>query len=250
VVGKITGIEAVRARELGRLFDHRYGPQLPDDDAGIDDARLMLSQLVALPNAAERVGHFLDLRTPWLIGPEREREIEHAFRSGPGHFTADEVAQRLGVDLATRTALRLTTIGAIDRDAVKRKEDRRRRRAGADQERRARRSRAKAAANGAAGRGRPPRKSRIAQVRDTLLNDGLPPPLCHSPASSSCCWPLFKKGDVRVSGCLPRASSHEIFLRPRRAPAAAAGLAALPAAVDGADRSPRWLVPNAAEIRR
>jgi hypothetical protein len=167
-VGKITGIESVRARELGRLFDHRYGPTLPDDDAGLDDARLMLSQLITLPHASERVQHFLDLRCPWLVGEDRDREVEAAFRNGPARLTADEIAVRLGVDIETRSRLRLTTIGAVDRDSAARKEDRRRRRAAAEKERRARKARAKAAVQGTDVNNRKPENGRTAYIRGIL----------------------------------------------------------------------------------
>jgi hypothetical protein len=176
-VGKpISGIEAVRSRELGRLFDHRWGQQLPDDDAGRDDMRLMLGLLAALPNASERVRHFLELRCPWLADAERDAEVEAAFRSGPSRLTADEIAQRLGVDLATRTRLRLTTIGAIDRDAAARMEDRRRRKAAAERERRAKNARAKAAAQMPSAKRSPAEIPRTAYVLELLRDEAFAAP--------------------------------------------------------------------------
>lgn len=114
-------VASLRVGELARIFTHRYGSKLPDDDAGRDDVALMLSHLAHLPNATARMNHFLELRAPWMNRDEREA-VKQLAVTGNARWNADELAMRLGLNFAERTALRITTIGAIDADAGQRAE--------------------------------------------------------------------------------------------------------------------------------
>src|SRR5262249_8839030 len=55
-----------RVSELTRLFRSRYGTKLTDDDAGRDDAFVMVSHLVRRPDAVRRMRAWLDLWCPWM----------------------------------------------------------------------------------------------------------------------------------------------------------------------------------------
>jgi hypothetical protein len=134
---RATGIEAVRAREIGRVLQDRFGYRLPDNDAGRHSLRVMLCQLARLRDHQKRMVNFIELQAPWLSGDDWFSFIDEAIRS-PAHMTADEIAAELQVDYAARQRLRLTTIGAIDVDKTERKRLRKVRRAARERERRAR----------------------------------------------------------------------------------------------------------------
>lgn len=108
------GIEDIRQKEIRLLLLHRYGPVLPDDDAGRDDLQVMLRHLAHLRRGSQRMVNFCDLSAPWLRDRERELFLQQAARSRPPRFTADQLAKRLNVILVVRKALALTTIGAVD----------------------------------------------------------------------------------------------------------------------------------------
>ena len=54
-------VGALRVTQLQRLFVDRYGRQLPDDDAGKDDAFVMAHALAWRPNAQRRIPAWLSL---------------------------------------------------------------------------------------------------------------------------------------------------------------------------------------------
>lgn len=128
-----------RITELTRLYADRYGPTLPDDDAGLDDARIIVRHMLHAgdPHRAHR---WLIEHTPWMPAPEREMVIRNA-GSRAKLPKADTLARRLGLTFADRQRLNITTIGAIDADAEARKWLRRER----DRQRKAARRRARGA---------------------------------------------------------------------------------------------------------
>lgn len=111
-----SGIEAVRVRELSRIYLHRWGTTLPDDDAGRDDATLYLAHVTHLRNGQQRACNFLDLFCPWMGKDEREVLLADAARGGGIFWSADDLAAKLGLTYAERTARAITTIGSIDVD--------------------------------------------------------------------------------------------------------------------------------------
>lgn len=105
----------LRCRELERIFRDRYGPVLPDDDAGRGDAEIML-QHIARKQAGDRqwlMEDYLDRSAPWLKGKERASLIRRVFRR-PISYRADTLAAMIGLTYARRQRLGVTTIGAID----------------------------------------------------------------------------------------------------------------------------------------
>jgi hypothetical protein len=110
-----TGIEALRVKELRRVFKHRYSGMLPDDDAGRDDVRLMFDHLAFCRNASFLMEDFAAQWAPWLSSSERDSMMADAADNGRLP-SADAVAHRLQMDFAMRTALDLRSIGSVDVD--------------------------------------------------------------------------------------------------------------------------------------
>jgi hypothetical protein len=105
---------ALRCAELARLFCARYGPQLPDDDAGRADARLMAHHLAKMSGDPQRrVVDWLDVHAPWLISSERSKLLAE-INTKPRRWRAEKLAQLLNLTEVDRQRLKITTIGSID----------------------------------------------------------------------------------------------------------------------------------------
>lgn len=126
---------AVRAAELARLYEHRYGAQLPDTEAGVTAMRVMLDHLGQLRDAPRRISRWLDRWAPWLSEVSHERAITDAVQH-PLRYRADKLAWKLRVTAAERTALALRTIGAIDMPKAERLAQAKQRRRDRDEARR------------------------------------------------------------------------------------------------------------------
>lgn len=114
----------LRLRDLARLFRHRYGTQLPDDDAGRDDMLVAVHHLVRLRGHSGQAERWLEIWAPWL--PEVECiGIIAEVTAEPEVWTADELAARLRLTMEERTMLGITTIGAVDQTKAERREARR-----------------------------------------------------------------------------------------------------------------------------
>ncbi|BEV45975.1 hypothetical protein [Afipia carboxidovorans] len=125
-------IARVRLREIERLFAHRWGGQLPDDDAGLDDLELAAHHIAHLDGDA--VDHILRWAwewAPWLWSRSGIDPVAFASRiaANPRRYKADTLAWRLRLTKDVRATLGITTIGAIDcnaemRAALRRKKKR------------------------------------------------------------------------------------------------------------------------------
>lgn len=115
-------LATLRYRECLKIALDRYGPELPDDDAGRDDALLLLAHLAAIggDDAERRMDDFIELRCPWM-SPAEAAKIKIAACSTWIAFTADEMAEKLNLTMHDRSRLGLRTIGAVDCDAAGRK---------------------------------------------------------------------------------------------------------------------------------
>jgi hypothetical protein len=142
----------IRLRELERLFKHRYGRFLPDDDAGMDDLVIAAHHIAFL--RGEVIAHIVAWArawVPWLPPHEAERLAKRVAEE-PRKWKADALAWRLRLSMAERTALKITTIGAFDMNRAEREEERKRKRREAERARRAKRSSGRS-------RGRPKKKA-------------------------------------------------------------------------------------------
>lgn len=117
-------IATLRVAELSRLFSRRYGEVLPDDDAGRDDAALMAHHLAQLSgDPRKRVMGFIELRCPWMPIAEAKALLLETIDK-PRRWRADKLAWRLRLTHAERAALKITTIGAIDKPKSQRWQER------------------------------------------------------------------------------------------------------------------------------
>ena len=72
--------ETIRRLRYGcliRLFRHRYGHQLPDDDAGIADLWLLLQNVsLAIGEPEKKMRHVIAVWAPWLSEEAAQERIE------------------------------------------------------------------------------------------------------------------------------------------------------------------------------
>lgn len=130
---------ALRLHDLAKIFRHRYGVVLPDDDAGRDDLVVAVNHLASLARPRRHIANWIELWAPWLTAGERE--MVGAALANPQHWKADALAWRLRLTKEERRMLGITTIGAIDENKAARAKRRRQ----TERERKARVRRAKGA---------------------------------------------------------------------------------------------------------
>jgi hypothetical protein len=124
-------INRLRISELERFYRDRYGGVLPDDDAGRDDLEIAAHHIAIRGGDVWRnILAWARRWAPWMSGEEAVALAER-IEAKPRKFSADELAQRLGLTDAKRTMLGIRTIGAIDvsaKDRAKRRKKGRRQR--------------------------------------------------------------------------------------------------------------------------
>lgn len=116
-------LAALRLHDLGRLFRARYGLVMPDDDAGRDDIAVAANHLASLAHPKGAITKWLEVWAPWMTLADRKEIIIEAM-TNQQHWTADQLAWRLRLTDADRTALAITTIGAIDCSKAQRRKRR------------------------------------------------------------------------------------------------------------------------------
>jgi hypothetical protein len=102
-----------RVYELDRLFVGRYGSILPEDDAGRDDAAVMLDHLAGLDDFHSRSEGFLNVRAPWMSNQERTSMKQRA-TSSRKRWTASELGEHLQVQPSERSTHRTWSIRPVD----------------------------------------------------------------------------------------------------------------------------------------
>lgn len=108
----------VRFRELELALAHICRGVLPDDDFGRD---LLYVLACHIWQGGKKCGADAAIAAgavcwaPWCGSEELEQLIER-IAEDPRKWTADELAAELGITIAVRDALGLTTIGAVDLD--------------------------------------------------------------------------------------------------------------------------------------
>jgi hypothetical protein len=126
-----------RKAEIEMLFKDRYHArdlywQLPDDDAGRDDLRIMLKHLA--PLGEDRARQWAEHRAPWM--PEDELDALLA-EVGPGRrWTSTTLGRALNLKNETRLRLGIRTIRPVDRTAAQLAQDAKERQARRERERR------------------------------------------------------------------------------------------------------------------
>jgi hypothetical protein len=126
---------ALRVGDLKRLFTARYGREMPDDDAGRDDALVMAHHLARQHHPERRISAWLSLSTPWMSQNEVQA-LTNKVIAKPIRWRADTLGKRLNLTEAERQRLRITTIGAVGVDKAGRLDRRRERARQRDEQRR------------------------------------------------------------------------------------------------------------------
>ncbi len=104
----------LRLAEMERLFAHRYGCTLPDDDAGRDDLELALHHIAGAGiDVAHRCVSWARLWAPWMSKDAAKALAEQVIASLL-HFRAAPLGRRLRLTKAERAVLKIRTIRAID----------------------------------------------------------------------------------------------------------------------------------------
>jgi hypothetical protein len=109
-----------RELEMVLAFNHR-GTVLSDDDAGRDDLHVVACHLLRMSRKSPitSIRAWAEQRTAWCSQQELELIMQRA-AADSRRWTADELAEELGLTFEVRMALGITTIGAIDYDKAKR----------------------------------------------------------------------------------------------------------------------------------
>jgi hypothetical protein len=117
---RITEIEMV-------LWDRHPDGELPDDDAGRDDLRIMLHHIGrhTSPNIESAMRTWIAKHTPWLDKDEGDSLIRYYIASKKKLPKADTLARFMGLKCADRKRLGIRTIGAIDATKAERKAEQR-----------------------------------------------------------------------------------------------------------------------------
>ena len=111
--------EMIRRQRLGdlrRLLRHRYGPVLPDDDAGSEDLIELLKPISLGPRPITRMRHEIELVAPWA-GTDSIIDQVNRLPIYERKPKAEPLGQSLRVTNAEREALRLWTIAPVDMTA-------------------------------------------------------------------------------------------------------------------------------------
>ncbi len=108
------------------IFRQQYrGRQLPDDDAGRLDLRLMLDHLAQL--GGDHARRWAEQHAPWMPDDELDELLDDV---GPGkRWSAIALGKALNLDNATRMRRGIRTIRPVDRTAAQLKQDCKKRKA-------------------------------------------------------------------------------------------------------------------------
>ena len=117
--GRYPRIVNFRLRDLENLFAHRYGPTLPDDDAGRGDLYVVACHIFHIGSPEVHIPAWARLWCPWLGEHECDTLIADVTRTRQ-RWGAEALAKLMRLDDATRTLLGISTIGAIDVSKAKR----------------------------------------------------------------------------------------------------------------------------------
>ena len=119
-VAKWELIRRLRYGALLRLYRHRWGHVLPNDDAGRDDLWLLVTNVsLAAAEPTKKMRHVIEMWAPWMPADEREAYVEHVWGLDIYERTQTglEIGKRLGLTNAEREALKLWPFLPIDKTA-------------------------------------------------------------------------------------------------------------------------------------
>lgn len=118
--GRKVSITSVRLGELHRLRQARYPQGIPDEPKGRVLVRVLVHHLAAVPgDPRKRLPRWIEELAPWMSVADARTLLNEAL-TNPRQWRADRLAWRLGLTSQDRTALGITTIGAIDANKLQR----------------------------------------------------------------------------------------------------------------------------------
>ena len=125
-------VRCLRLGDLQRLFRHRWGYVLPDDESGREDLwLLMLNASLATTEADKKMHHVIDLWAPWMGDDERNGYVK--LLEGLDFYqriqTGREIGNLLRLTNAERVKLKLWQFKPIDATDEELEEQRKARRA-------------------------------------------------------------------------------------------------------------------------
>jgi hypothetical protein len=106
----------LRLGDLRKLFRDRYGPTMPDDDAGREDLHELLLPISVGPHADIKMPNAIEVWAPWMQQEEADRLIDQVKRTPVWQRipTARQLGDRLQLTNAERERLKLWTIAPYD----------------------------------------------------------------------------------------------------------------------------------------
>ena len=127
------GMAAIRLSELTRWLDDTYGAgvELEAGEHSYMLVRIMAHHLGVLPDTPRRIATWVSAYASWVSPRDLERLITEV-TDCPLKWSADKLAWKIGLTDATRTRLKIRTIGAIDCNREQRELRRKARRAERD----------------------------------------------------------------------------------------------------------------------
>src|SRR5262245_6456292 len=117
----------VRLGHVRKLLQSRYGPLVPNDDAGMEDLRILLhvkARRYRPRHRAQALIKEIELVAPWMNDAGKQG-IAAEIAAEPMTLKSDTLGRMLNLDWRTRERLRIWQIGAEDMNAEARKERRR-----------------------------------------------------------------------------------------------------------------------------
>lgn len=142
------GIRRLRLGDLRNIFRARYGPVLPDDDAGRADLELLLDCVSFVPDPKYRMKNIIEVWAPWMDTPEAYELVEAVLRK-PDYIRkikADDLGKLINLTYAERKKLGIRTIAPADltpEEFEEKRKERRKEKESARQTRRRRKAGAK-----------------------------------------------------------------------------------------------------------
>jgi hypothetical protein len=112
------GMAWLRIHELGRLFQHRWGPTLPDDDSGREDLLIAMHHLAQTGgNPRKAMKNCADICAPWMGADDLDQMIDRVIRR-PLRWTAQKLGELVNLTEAERTHLRINTFRSVGVDGA------------------------------------------------------------------------------------------------------------------------------------
>lgn len=107
----------LRVMDLEFVFADRYGPTLPDDDAGWEDFYIIANHLAFDGWTTDRrvadIVEWAELRCP-DFAPDKVTKLARRVVAHPRRWNAETLGQKLRLSMDDRKRLGVTTIGAFD----------------------------------------------------------------------------------------------------------------------------------------